>query len=172
MAALADRIAAGAAWAVVVAFVISFVAGVYTRDETEPAGEPAVQPTVPEPAGPGLGTVEVLNAARIPGLARRATQQLRDAGFDVVFYGNAASSVDNSSVVIDRMGDIEVARAAAASLGISRVDAALDSGLLVSATVIVGGDWVAGATPAEGSVEATASDKEPSWLRRMFERIF
>lgn len=33
-----------------------------------------------------------------------------DAGFDVVYYGNAAASAEDSSVVIDRVGALGVAR--------------------------------------------------------------
>ena len=35
--------------------------------------------------------VEVLNAGGEPGMARMATDQLRDRGFDVVYFGNAES---------------------------------------------------------------------------------
>lgn len=147
MAARAEAIGLGALLALIGAFVISFVRGVGIDGVDEAPGEPAApQHAIPEPSATALGTVEVLNAAGTTGLARRATRQLRDAGFDVVFYGNAPASANDSSVVIDRVGAPETARAAATRLGIARVRSEPDSGLFVDATVIVGVDWPSGET--------------------------
>ena len=52
-------------------------------------------------------TVQVLNAGGVDGLARKATAQLRDAGFDVVEYGDAASWDRDSTWVVDRVGRLE-----------------------------------------------------------------
>ncbi|MGH7576475.1 MAG: LytR C-terminal domain-containing protein [Longimicrobiales bacterium] len=142
MAARAETIGLGVLLAFIAAFVVSFVRGVGTGVEDEiPDEPPAPRLTTPEPSGIARGTLEVLNAAGTTGLARRATRQLRDAGFDVVYYGNAPAETDDSSVVIDRVGAPEIARAAAASLGIARVRSEPDSGLFIDATVIVGVDW-------------------------------
>lgn len=142
MAARAEVVGLGAAMVVVAAFVVSFVRGFEAEVGGEAPRDAVVRPHVtPEPSAPVRGTVEVLNAAATAGLARRATRQLRDAGFDVVYYGNARASAEDSSVVIDRVGTIGVARAAAASLGIARVRSEPDSGLFVDATVVVGVDW-------------------------------
>jgi hypothetical protein len=83
---------------------------------------------------------EVLNASAIPGVARRGTQVLRRAGFDVVYFGSTTAS-DSASVVIDRVGRPELAARAAAALGIERVVTSIDSTRVVDVTVILGPDW-------------------------------
>jgi len=85
--------------------------------------------------------VEVLNAAGIPRLAQRGTDRLRDRGFDVVYYGNARGFHADTSLVLDRVGDPEAARAVAEAIGVRRVREAPDSTLYLEATVILGSDW-------------------------------
>lgn len=85
--------------------------------------------------------VEVLNAAGIPRLAQRGTDRLRDQGFDVVFYGNASGFSPDSSVVVDRVGDLAAAMAVAEAIGIHRVRTDPDSTLYLEVTVVLGRDW-------------------------------
>lgn len=85
--------------------------------------------------------VEVLNGGGVPGRAGEATEALRDAGFDVVFFGNAATFDLDSSVVLDRVGDPEPARAVADVLGIRNVRSEPDSNLYLDVTVMVGSEW-------------------------------
>ncbi len=85
--------------------------------------------------------VEVLNAGGIGGLAREATEYLRDLGFDVVDYGNAGDFGADSSVVVDRIGRDETAKAVADVLGISNVRSQPDSNLYVDVSVLLGSDW-------------------------------
>ena len=92
--------------------------------------------------------VEVLNAAGIPRLAQRGTDLLRDRGFDVVFYGNASGYPPDSSLVVDRVGDLAAAMAVAEAIGIERVRLDPDSTLYLEVTVILGRDWE-GQAPAE-----------------------
>ena len=82
----------------------------------------------------------MLNAAGVAGLARTATERLRDRGFDVVYFGNAESFGVDTSVVLDRVGRPQVARDVAAALGISRVESRPDSTLYLEATVVLGRD--------------------------------
>ncbi len=84
--------------------------------------------------------VEVLNATRERGLARRATLHLRDRGFDVVELGTSAEQRD-STVVVDRSGNPEWARAVAAALGTSAVETRIDSLRYLDVTVLLGADW-------------------------------
>jgi hypothetical protein len=91
--------------------------------------------------------VEVLNGAGITGLAREVTQQLRDDGFDVVYYGNAGSLARDSTTVLDRAGNPEAAHAVGEALGVDRVEVALDTTLYLEATVILGRDWPSIAEP-------------------------
>lgn len=85
--------------------------------------------------------VEVLNAAGITGLARNATDRLRSAGYDVVYYGNAASFGRDTSVVLDRIGRADAARAVARAVGIPVVRERRDTTLYLDVTVIIGADW-------------------------------
>lgn len=84
--------------------------------------------------------VEVLNATDTRGLARIATFVLRDAGFDVVFFGNTSERVD-STVVRDRSGHPEWAQLAAQAMQPARTEVRADSGRLVDLTVVVGASW-------------------------------
>src|SRR5438034_6187970 len=70
--------------------------------------------------------VQVLNATTTRGLARRATQLLRDRGFDVVEIGTTAPSRD-STLVLDLSGHHEWAARVAALFGGARIEARPDS---------------------------------------------
>jgi LytR cell envelope-related transcriptional attenuator len=87
--------------------------------------------------------VEVLNASGVPGLARRGTEALRDAGFDVVSYGNAPGFAPDTSLVLDRVGRMELARSVADALQVPRVYARPDANVYVDVTVVLGRDWAA-----------------------------
>lgn len=88
--------------------------------------------------------VEVLNGGGISGMAATVTNRLRDAGFDVVYYGNAESfDEERRSVVIARAGNTGAARAVADTLGIDNVLSEPDPNLYVDVTVVVGREWTA-----------------------------
>ncbi|MDH3205027.1 MAG: LytR C-terminal domain-containing protein [Gemmatimonadota bacterium] len=112
--------------------------------------------------------VEVLNAGGVSGQARAATVRLRDIGFDVVSYGNAGRFDRDSSVVVDRVGRPELARAVADILGVSLVNTDLDANLFVDVTVLLGRDWQGGA--ALDGIGADAPEREPwdprGWIGR------
>lgn len=84
--------------------------------------------------------IEVLNATDTRGLARRAMFALRDAGFDVVYYGNSAERSD-SSVVRDRSGHPAWAALAVKALRGARVEAAPDSSHFLDLSILVGRNW-------------------------------
>lgn len=85
--------------------------------------------------------VEVLNGAGDAGAAARITHVLRDAGFDVKTYGNAARYDYEHSIVLDRSGRPGAAGAVAAALHGAEVHEELDPELYLDATVILGDDW-------------------------------
>ena len=121
------------------AFLASFVLGIGRGDEQRPA--PASDTTAEPIAVPDSRVrVQVLNGSKRSGLARLATDQLRDAGFDVVSIGNASSPA-TTSVVLDRAGTPEVAQRVAATLGITRIESRPDSALYLEVTVILGADF-------------------------------
>jgi hypothetical protein len=90
--------------------------------------------------------VEVLNATRTRGLARRATRHLRDRGFDVVGMGNADAPLD-STLVLDRSGHPEWARLVAEALGGAHVESRPDSSRYLDVTVLIGASWTPSAEP-------------------------
>jgi hypothetical protein len=110
-------------------------------------------------AGGDRVRVEVLNAGGRAGMARLATERLRDRRFDVVYFGNARAAVE-ASEVLDRTGGLDRARDVAEVLGIGRdrVHSEPDSTLYVDVTVRLGPDW----GPAETSgVEADTTAPPP-----------
>ena len=97
------------------------------------------------PIRPGAATerirVEVLNGGGQSGLARETTGYLRDRGFDVVEVGNWTTFEEDSTFVLARSGDLEVARRVAEALGVSRVVEQPDPNLFVDVSVVLGRDW-------------------------------
>ena len=91
------------------------------------------------PAGVRI-RVEVLNATRIRGLARRATMHLRDRGFDVVTVGTSREPRD-STLVLDRSGHPAWAELVGRALGGARVEPAPDSSRYLDVTVLIGATW-------------------------------
>jgi hypothetical protein len=85
-------------------------------------------------------TVEVLNATRVRGLARRAALTLRDQGFDVVSTGTNRDPFD-STQVLDRTGHRDWAVRAAKAMGGATVLVRPDSSRDVDLTVLIGASW-------------------------------
>jgi len=121
-------------------------AGVEFLPQTlETEGTPAPRATRVLPERNRRVRVEILNAGGVRGVAAVARDRLRDAGFDVVYYGNAPRFSDDPSVVLARLGGMEEAQAVAELLGITEVREALDPTLLLEVTVLLGSDWGLGA---------------------------
>ena len=97
------------------------------------------------PAGTRI-RVQVLNATRTRGLARRATMHLRDRGFDVVEMGTDQTPLD-STLVLDRSGHPEWAQLVARALGGGRVLSRPDSSRYLDVTVLLGATWRPPAEP-------------------------
>ena len=100
------------------------------------ADEP--MPEVLVPAGVRI-KVEVLNATKIRGLARRATLFLRDRGFDVVAVGTTAEQAA-TTLVIDRSNHPEWAQLVARAFN-AKVESRPDTSRYLDVTVLVGADW-------------------------------
>ena len=127
----------------VAAVIVLMVVGVrwLIRGGTESGGVPGLGRTAVVRAPDGVRIrVEVLNASRVRGLARRATQQLRDGGFDVVYAGNSRLTQD-STLVLDRSGHPEWAQLVARAIGAARVEARPDSSRYLDVTVVLGSGW-------------------------------
>lgn len=100
-------------------------------------GVPAVRRVVPADL---RVRIEVLNGSGRRGAARLATRTLRQAGFDVVYFGNAAEEVD-STLVLVRRGEAEPAGWARRALGVGVVREAPDTLRRVELSVVIGPDW-------------------------------
>ena len=105
-------------------------------------GAPPLAYAIPGEHGTHI-TVEVLNASGRPSLARAGTRVLRQAGIDVVFFGNAGPAVgilDSTRIVMRRTtaGTGERIREA---LQAGRVVVELDSARLLDASVLLGADF-------------------------------
>ena len=90
--------------------------------------------------------VQVLNATKTRGLARRATLHLRDRGFDVVDVGTDPNGRD-SVLVLDRSGHPEWAKLVARALGGGQVLERPDTSRYLDVTVLLGGSWRPPAEP-------------------------
>ena len=135
----------------VAALVGSLAWGVWEHFRAPSAQAPAPAPAErARPAAPaGRVRVQVLNATPTKGLARRATDVLRDRGYDVLEMGNAPRGTNPAaSVVYDRVGNLEAARGVGDALGIARVETRRDPTLFLEVTVVLGSDWRA---PAPGN---------------------
>ena len=104
-----------------------------------------IAPPVIAPAGARV-RVEIINATRTRGLARRATRVLRDRGFDVVTYTTSGVTQD-STVVLDRSNHMDWARLVGQALGGARVEARPDTSRYVDVTVVLGASWRPPAQP-------------------------
>jgi hypothetical protein len=115
------------------------------------AGAPAVKlppvtDTTARPPTDARVRVQVLNATRTRGLARRAMFVLRDRGWDVVEIGTTSPTRD-STLVLDRSGHPEWARRVAKALGGARVESRPDTSRYLDVTVLLGGTWRPPAEP-------------------------
>ncbi|MDO8500351.1 MAG: LytR C-terminal domain-containing protein [Gemmatimonadaceae bacterium] len=110
----------------------------YERVAISPTLTKQESPEVLVPPGVRI-KVEVLNATRVRGLARKATMYLRDRGFDVVAVGTAPEQ-RTATLVLDRSGHPEWARLVALAFN-ARAEARPDSSRYLDVTVLVGGDW-------------------------------
>ncbi|HEX3868168.1 MAG TPA: LytR C-terminal domain-containing protein [Gemmatimonadaceae bacterium] len=97
------------------------------------------------PAGARI-RVQVLNATKTHGLARRATMLLRDKGYDVVETGTVAPARD-TTVVLDLSGHPDWARRVARALGASHVQQRPDSSRYLDIAVVLGTSWHPPAEP-------------------------
>ena len=95
---------------------------------------------IPGDQGPAI-TVEVLNANGRSGDARVGTRVLREAGIDVVYFGNASESGLDSTRIIVRRGAGKVGERVRAVLGQGRVEVQLDSSRLLDVSVLLGADF-------------------------------
>jgi hypothetical protein len=98
-------------------------------------------------------------------MARLATDHLRDRGFDVVYFGNADTFGQDSTVVLDRSARPRAAAAVGQALGTPWVESRPDANLYLDVTVMLGSDWA----PDVSEIEAVDGES-PWWDVRRFLR--
>ena len=103
---------------------------------------------VPGDRAPAI-TVEVLNASGRLGDARVGTRLLRQAGIDVVYFGNASEGGLDSTRIVVRRGAAKVGERVRAALGQGRVEVALDSAKLLDVSVLLGADFASRSRPLD-----------------------
>ena len=109
-------------------------------------------------------------------MARAATELLRDAGFDVVEVGNADAFDRDSSVVLARLGRVDLASMVADALAIPGYQDEPDSTAYVDITVLLGSTWDPAIVVERAAELAQARDTmsapapEPGW-RGVFSRL-
>lgn len=149
--------------------VVLVAVGVLLGSAVSQYGLPGSPDSTSGPAGgPPAGTrvrVEVLNGGGVAGAAGEATTVLRDLGFDVVYFGNAADFGRDTSAVLDRVGRLEAARSVADALGIRSVRSEPDSNLYLDVSVVLGTDWTAPGHPADGEPDTGPWWDPRTWLK-------
>lgn len=108
---------------------------------------PEVAGVIPEEAPDSLAgeifQVDVRNGAGITGLAKDMRHYLISKGYDVVEVGNHTSFDEPETIVIDRVGNLEIAKRIATSLGLPEDRARQDirQDYFLDASVIIGKDY-------------------------------
>jgi hypothetical protein len=129
--------------------LIAVVLGGCSRHDARSAasakGAASIDTTVGHaPAGVRI-KVEVLNASKNRGAARRATLLLRDRGYDVVAMGTTRQT-QTATVVLDRSGHPEWAQLITRAIG-GKAAERPDTSRYLDATVVLGSDWTAPPMP-------------------------
>jgi hypothetical protein len=139
--------------AIILVLTIAMVAGGATiwgarhRSAAPASPKPVVvmSPEVTVPAGTRV-RVQVLNGTKTRGLARRATQILRDHGFDVLETGTDVVARD-TTIVYDLSGHADWAENVARLFTPARVVVRRDTSRYLDITVAIGSTWRAPAQP-------------------------
>lgn len=101
---------------------------------------PAQRSHVPELKGGRPIRVEVLNGSPVDKAGLGLAEALRSRGFDVVSIGNADRADYEQTLVLDRVGRLDYARAVAEELQVEPAFRQKNEDLLLEVTVILGKD--------------------------------
>jgi len=124
-----------------VALAVAIGGAVYAYARPSRRGVRAILPTTVVRAPDGVRVrVQVLNATKTRGLARRATMLLRDRGFDVVENGTLPQQRD-TTLVLDLSGHPEWANRVAQIFAPAKVTARADSSRYLDIAVVIGSTW-------------------------------
>ncbi len=125
---------------VLVAVFIIYQVYVFSFSKTS---APLLQQTASNDDSRGIVQIDVLNGCGTSGIGQRLTAFLRSKGYDVVEMGNYKSFDVKETVVIDRTGNLLVAKNLAAVLGVheKNVVQQISPDYLVTASVVLGKDF-------------------------------
>jgi hypothetical protein len=104
---------------------------------------PPVDPTKADGAPGKIIQLDLLNGCGIPRAASYVTAYLRARGFDVVETRNYKTFDVKESLVIDRSGNVELARKVAYALGVSQknIIQQINPDYFVDVSVVIGRDY-------------------------------
>lgn len=104
---------------------------------------PPVDPTKTDGASRTIIQLDLLNGCGIPRAASHVTGYLRARGFDVVEIRNYKTFDVKESLVIDRSGNVELARKVAYALGVNEknVIQQISPDYFVDVSVVIGRDY-------------------------------
>lgn len=119
-------------------FAISFISKISRSDKQSTIVEPVVAKNECETI-----QINILNSTKHAGIADISRNYMRNIGFDVVEIGNYAEN-QKKSYIIDRIGDKNASLKVAKAIGISdsMIISKIDSNLFISASVILGEDYL------------------------------
>lgn len=85
--------------------------------------------------------IEVLNGCGVDDLARDTSRFLRNKGFDVTFFGNAAERQERT-VIVDKLSpDKKWGKMVGRALGVETISTNIDSTRLVHVVILLGMDY-------------------------------
>jgi hypothetical protein len=102
-----------------------------------------LRPPVSSADGNKVIQVDVLNGCGTSGVAVKFTEFLRARGFDVLEMGNYKSFDVEESIVLDRIGNIEIAKKVANAIGINEknIIQQLSNDSYIDCTIVIGRDY-------------------------------
>jgi hypothetical protein len=102
-----------------------------------------LRPPVSAADGNKVIQVDVLNGCGATGVAVKFTEFLRARGFDVLEMGNYKSFDVEESIVLDRIGNIDIAKKVANAIGINEKNIVqqLSNDSYIDCTIVIGRDF-------------------------------
>ncbi len=122
------------------------IAGSYESSQAAELTQVAPTPVSDTSARAPVGTrirIRVLNTTTTHGLARRASQRLRDFGYDVVDFDSDARARRSTTLILMHSGHSAWAQRLRKALGTGAIETRADSLHYVDFTVLIGSDWKA-----------------------------
>ena len=107
------------------------------------AEQPAIQVEQAYPSADDVYQVEVRNGVGVSGLAEQMRAYLRTKNYDVVWVGNHTSFDQEKTIVIDRRGNLDIARNIVATLGLptDRISQDIRTEYHLDASIVIGKDY-------------------------------